>query len=93
MQHAYVSWYTDDGGQTASGWEAHYGVAVCGQPSGICVPFGTKIRFCLHGCVIATADDHGPYIAGRQFDLDEATAGAIGLQSEGVGWVRYHILR
>ena len=85
-----VSWYRDDGGATASGWTARYGVADCGV-MGYCYPFGTSIRFCLRGCVTATVDDHGPYVYGRVFDLDEATAQAIGFG--GVGPVRWRIVR
>lgn len=85
---AYVSWY-DDAGQTASGWHTTYGVADCGSGGGPCFPFGTRIEFCLHGCVIATVDDHGPYVAGREFDLNQNTAGAIGF--DGVGDVQWRV--
>lgn len=86
---AMVSDY-DDAGTHCCGVYATYGVAVCGQPSGVCVPQGTKIEFCLARCVVATADDHGPYVPGRAFDLSMNTAGAIGFG--GLGVVRYRIL-
>lgn len=89
LDYAVASWY-DDGGSTASGFHSYYGVAVCGSGGGPCVSFGTKIRFCLNGrCVEAVADDHGPYVSGRSFDLNQNTAAALGF--DGVGVVGYHI--
>jgi rare lipoprotein A (peptidoglycan hydrolase) len=40
-------------------------------------------------CIQAHVVDRGPYVAGREFDLTEATARAIGFLSRGVGpvWV------
>ena len=90
MSEAFVSEY-DDAGTHCCGTYATYGVAVCGEPSGICVPMGTRIEFCLGArCVTATADDHGPYVAGRQFDLATSTASALGFS--GIGSVHYRIL-
>ena len=86
-QTAEASWY-QDAGQTASGWHATYGFAACGD--GACVPFGTRIRFCLHGCVTAVRDDSGPYVPGRSFDLGASTASAIGFS--GVQTVRFRVL-
>lgn len=50
--------------------------------------FGTKLRVCLNGCVVVTINDRGPFIAGRQLDLSEGAARAIGLISKGVAVVR-----
>jgi hypothetical protein len=86
---AYVSYY-NDAGTHCCGFYSTYGVAVCGSGGGPCVPMGTQIEFCDDRCVIATADDHGPYVAGRQFDLNESTAAAIGFL--GLGDVKYRIL-
>ncbi len=83
-----VSWY-QDGGQTASGFHSTYGVADCGSGGGPCYSFGTQITFCLNSCVTATVDDHGPYVAGRAFDLNQNTASAIGFS--GVGSVRWRL--
>lgn len=86
LQYSTASWYTD-GGSTASGWHAAYGVADCGSGGGPCYPFGTRIEFCYHGCVVATVDDHGPYVAGRAWDLGASTAQAIGFSGvDTVGW-------
>lgn len=86
---AYVSYY-DDSGTHCCGVYATYGVAVCGS-TGVCVSQGTKIEFCDQRCVVATADDHGPYVSGRDFDLNENTADAIGFG--GLGTVKYRIMR
>jgi rare lipoprotein A len=74
-----ASWYAD-GGHTACGFHAAYGVA------NKTLPCGTKVRL-RHGghTVTATVDDRGPYVAGRDFDLDQSTASALGFS--GVGTV------
>lgn len=67
-----ASWY-DDGGATACGFHATYGVA---NPS---LPCGTKVTFVYNGrSVTATVDDRGPYVGGREWDLNQNTAGALG---------------
>lgn len=86
---AVVSWY-QDAGSTASGWHATDGFATCGSGGGPCLRFGTRVEFCFHGCVVAMADDHGPYVPGRAFDLNQNTAGAIGF--DGVATIRYRVL-
>lgn len=85
---AYVSYYNDSGGHCC-GVYAHYGVADCGTGGGPCYPQGTKVEFCLHGCVVATVDDHGPYVAGREWDLNQNTAAAIGFS--GLGYVKWRL--
>lgn len=50
--------------------------------------FGTRLRVCLNGCVVVTINDRGPFIAGRQLDLSEGAARAIGLLTRGVAIVR-----
>jgi rare lipoprotein A len=74
-----VSWY-EDGGDTACGFHAGDGVA------NRTLPCGTKVRLRHRGrTVTATVDDRGPYVAGRDFDLDQGTAAALGFS--GVGTV------
>jgi rare lipoprotein A len=56
------------------------------------LPCGTPVRVCLNKkgpCIDVKVVDRGPYVAGRSFDLTEATARAIGFLSRGVGavWV------
>jgi hypothetical protein len=56
------------------------------------LPCGTTVRFTYHGrTVIAPVIDRGPYIKGRAWDLTAAAAEAIGLESAGVGKVRYQV--
>jgi rare lipoprotein A (RlpA)-like double-psi beta-barrel protein len=67
-----ASWY-DDGGATACGFHATYGVA------NLSLPCGTKVTFVYNGrSVTATVDDRGPYVGGREWDLNQNTAGALG---------------
>ena len=68
-----ASWY-NDGGNTACGFHATYGVA------NKSLPCGTKVTFVYGGrSVVATVDDRGPYVGGRSYDLNQNTAGAIGM--------------
>lgn len=92
MHSAKVSWY-DDAGPTASGFHSYYGVADCANYTVNCYPFGTKVQFCYHGCQVAVADDHGPYIGGRDWDLNQNTAGAIGVTGCGVCTVTWRIVQ
>ena len=74
-----VSWY-EDAGTTACGFHARYGIA------NRTLPCGTRVRLSRGGrTVTATVDDRGPYVYGRDYDLDQATAGALGFA--GVGTV------
>lgn len=90
MNVSTASWY-DDAGSTASGFHSYYGVADCGSGGGPCYGFGTRIQFCYpvgsSRCVVATVDDHGPYIAGRAWDLNQNVAGALGFSGvDSVAW-------
>ncbi len=75
-----ASWY-DDGGSTACGFHVTLGVA---SPT---LPCGTHVRF-LHGGhrVTAVVDDRGPFVAGRDWDLNQATAAALGFGGVGSIW-------
>lgn len=78
---AVASWY-DDSGSTACGFHAGYGVA------NVSLPCGTKVRFRYGGrSVTATVDDRGPYVGGRQWDLNQNTAAALGFGGVGTVWV------
>jgi hypothetical protein len=74
-----VSWY-EDGGTTACGFHATYGIA------NRSLPCGTRVRL-RRGArtVTAVVDDRGPYVYSRDYDLDQTTAGALGFA--GVGTV------
>ena len=51
------------------------------------LPFGTRLRVCLQGCVVVRVNDRGPYIRGRSLDLSSGAAREIGLTARGVGRV------
>jgi hypothetical protein len=76
-----ASWY-DDAGNTACGY--HSGLGVANRS----LPCGTKVRF-YHGgrTVTATVDDRGPYVGGRDWDLNQNTAAALGFGGVGTVWV------
>jgi hypothetical protein len=80
-----ASWY-DDAGTTACGFHAGDGVA------NRTLPCGTKVRMRHAGHTItATVDDRGPYVGGRDWDLDQRTAGA--LHFGGVGTIEVSVRR
>jgi rare lipoprotein A len=75
-----ASWY-DDGGSTACGFHAGLGVA---HRTLRC---GTKVRLRHAGhTVTATVDDRGPYVGGREWDLNQNTAAALGFDGVGTVW-------
>jgi hypothetical protein len=79
-RQAVASWY-DDGGGTACGFHAHYGVA---SPS---MPCGSRVTFMLGGrAVTAVVDDRGPYVSGREWDLNQNTAGALSFDGVQTVW-------
>jgi hypothetical protein len=80
---ALASWY-DDGGATACGFHAHYGVASKS------LPCGTHVAFRYGGrAVTAIVDDRGPYVGGREWDLNQNTAGALGFGGVGTVYATY----
>lgn len=54
------------------------------------LPFGTRLRVCLRGCVVVRVNDRGPFVKGRSLDLSRGAAMAIGLS--GVASVRVEVL-
>ncbi len=75
-----ASWYVD-AGTTACGFHAYYGVA------NVSLPCGTRVSFVYGGRkVTATVDDRGPYVGGRQWDLNQNTAGALGFGGVAPVW-------
>jgi rare lipoprotein A len=78
-----ASWY-NDAGNTACGYHASLGVA------NRTLPCGTKVRFYYGGrTVMATVDDRGPYVGGRNWDLNQNTAAALGFGGVGTVWVAH----
>jgi hypothetical protein len=79
-REAGASWY-EDGGNTACGFHAHYGVA------NRTLPCGTKVALRYNGrSLTATVDDRGPYVGGRDWDLNQTTASALGFGGVGTVW-------
>lgn len=75
-----ASWY-EDGGNTACGFHAYYGVA------NLSLPCGSKVSFMSGGrSVTAVVDDRGPYVGGRTWDLNQNTAGALGMSGVQTVW-------
>jgi len=75
-----ASWY-NDGGNTACGFHAGDGVA------NRTLPCGTKVVFRYGGrTVTATVDDRGPFVGGRDWDLNQNTAAALGFGGVGQVW-------
>jgi hypothetical protein len=75
-----ASWY-DDGGGTACGFHATMGVA------NRTLPCGTHVTFSYNGrTVTAVVDDRGPFVAGRDWDLNQNTAAALGFGGVDTVW-------
>lgn len=49
---------------------------------------GTEVRVCATRCRTTRVVDRGPYVAGREFDLTQAFAGAVGFAGVGRIYVR-----
>lgn len=80
FRQSLASWYSD-GGATACGFHAQYGVA------NKSLPCGTKVTFRIGGrSVNAIVDDRGPYVGGREWDLNQNTAAALGFGGVGTVW-------
>lgn len=74
MQSAVASYY-DLGGDGACGVPAQEGYRF----ASLILPCGAQIVICNGStCVTATMADHGPYVAGRTFDLNVALKDALG---------------
>lgn len=79
-QQTVASWYFD-GGTTACGFHAYYGVA------NLRLPCGTPVSFYYGGRVVrAVVDDRGPYVGGRTWDLNQNTAAALGMMGVAGVW-------
>jgi rare lipoprotein A len=75
-----ASWYTD-AGNTACGFHATYGVA------NRSLPCGSKVTFHYAGRTVnAVVDDRGPFVGGREWDLNQNTASALSFGGVGTVW-------
>ena len=80
LHQTLASWY-QDGGTTACGFHAYYGVA------NLSLPCGARVNFSYGGrTVTAVVDDRGPYVGGRVWDLNQNTAAALGFGGVGAVW-------
>ncbi len=81
LRPSVASWYYD-GGSTACGFHATYGVA------NRTLPCGTRVTISRGGrTVTAVVDDRGPYVWGRSWDLSQTTAAALAFSGVGTVWV------
>ena len=81
---ALASWFYD-AGSTACGFHATYGYA---NKTLAC---GTRVEFDYHGRrVTGTLEDRGPFVAGRDFDLNPALRGALGCPD--LCYLRYRVV-
>lgn len=72
---------------TASGERFHPGALTFAHKS---LAFGTRVLFKHHGrAVVCRANDRGPYVVGRSYDLSAGCARAIGIS----GVARIHAER
>jgi rare lipoprotein A len=80
LHPALASWY-DDAGSTACGFHAGLGVANRSLPCGtrVMLRYGNR-------SVTAVVDDRGPYAGGRDWDLNQNTASALGFGGVGTVW-------
>lgn len=80
FRESLASWF-EDAGATACGFHATYGVA------NKVLPCGTKVTLRYGGRqVTATVEDRGPYVGGREWDLNQNTAAALGFGGVGMVW-------
>lgn len=73
---AVASWYAEHGGGACGlGPDVQSGYRF----ASLILACGTRVQFRYAGrTVTATMADHGPYVAGRTFDLNAALRGALG---------------
>jgi len=85
---------------TSSGLASYYdltGDGSCGAPAqdgyqfaSLFLACGTQVEMCAERCVVATMNDHGPYVSGRLFDLNVNLRDALGCSD--LCEVRYKVL-
>ncbi len=80
LQPSVASWY-NDAGATACGFHAYLGVANRSLPCGtrVTISYGSR-------SVAAVVDDRGPFVGGRDWDLNQNTAGALGFDGVDTVW-------
>ena len=71
---AIASWYALSGGGACGLGDVQSGYRVADK----WMACGTRLEICRAGCVSVIVSDRGPYVAGREFDLNVNTRNAVG---------------
>jgi rare lipoprotein A len=80
---AEASWYGGGGSLACGGWLTSATLGVANKT----LPCGTPVTLRYGGHTVRVrVIDRGPYVAGREFDLTEATKRALGFEGVGVVW-------
>jgi rare lipoprotein A len=80
---AEASWYGGGGNMACGGWLTSSTMGVANKT----LPCGTQITLRYNGRTVRVpVVDRGPYVAGREFDLTEATKQALGFSGVGEVW-------
>jgi rare lipoprotein A len=80
---AEVSWYGGGGSLACGGWLTSSTMGVASKT----LPCGTRVTLRYHGRTVRVpVVDRGPYVEGREYDLTEATARALGFEGVGEMW-------
>lgn len=80
---AEVSWYGGGGSLACGGWLTSATMGVANKS----LPCGTPVTLRYGGRTVRVrVIDRGPYVAGREYDLTEATARALGFEGVGELW-------
>ncbi|HUN79204.1 MAG TPA: septal ring lytic transglycosylase RlpA family protein [Solirubrobacteraceae bacterium] len=78
-----ASWYGGGGSMACGGWLTSSTLGVANKT----LPCGTLVRLRYDGRTVRVpVVDRGPYVAGREYDLTEATKQALGFEGVGVIW-------
>lgn len=86
MRPALASYYTDHGTGACGVGDVQAGYRF----ASLFLRCGTMVHFCYSGrCAAAIMSDHGPYIAGRSFDLNSNLRAALGCP--GLCYLKYRV--
>ena len=78
-----ASWYGGGGSLACGGWLTSTTLGVANKT----LPCGTRVTLRYEGRTLRVpVIDRGPYVAGREFDLTEATKRALGFEGVGEVW-------
>lgn len=82
-RQANASWYGGGGGLACGGYLTSSTMGVANKT----LPCGTRVTLRYGGRTVRVpVVDRGPFVAGREFDLTEATKRALGFEGVGVVW-------